>query len=287
MKFKKKTEKVIQMIGNRACAIVADVFEPETPRGTIFCLHGLFGSGADFTDLAEFLAGNGLRAICPDLLGRGRSTFLDDPDGYGLPVQLDTVRTLMSRFGTGRDSLIGAGASAVVAFSATTASIVSPARVILSDLVLRNTPALTGMVQVNMELLSRSFESPEDIKPFLEEQMNLWGVAGGRVNYGIIERNLRQTGDRYRVGCDSAFAFSLDQQTTFDFRPLLRAIKVPTLLLYGDGSIIYDHVEINKITDANRNVKCVPRLGEYNVISYEDYPVFAIILGFITQIAAN
>ncbi len=287
MNFKKRTEKVIQMIGNRACAIVADVYEPESPRGTVFCFHGLFGSGADFAEFAEFLAGNGLRTVCPDLLGRGRSTYLDDPDGYGLPVQLDTVRTLMSRFGTGRDSLVGSGAGAFVAFSATTTSLVSPARIVLSDFVLSSSPALTRLIQVNMELLSRSFDSPEDIRPFLKEQAELWDVAGGTFNFDALERNLRQTGDGYKVGCDSTFAFSLDQQKSFDLGPVFRAINVPTLLLYGKDNILFDQAKVDRITDANPNVKCVPGLGEYNAISFDDYPTFAIVFGFLSQVSPN
>jgi len=48
----------------------------------IICVHGLTGNGFDFDFLARDLVKHGYRLICPDLAGRGRSDFLDDPRQY-------------------------------------------------------------------------------------------------------------------------------------------------------------------------------------------------------------
>ena len=51
----------------------------------IVCVHGLSRQGRDFDVLAQALlarAGQPLRIVCPDVVGRGRSDWLKDPRGY-------------------------------------------------------------------------------------------------------------------------------------------------------------------------------------------------------------
>jgi pimeloyl-ACP methyl ester carboxylesterase len=49
------------------------------------CVHGLSRQGRDFDYLAAALSKAGRRVICPDLVGRGRSGRLRNPEGYALP----------------------------------------------------------------------------------------------------------------------------------------------------------------------------------------------------------
>ena len=58
--------------------------DPDAAR-VVVCLHGLSRQGRDFDPLAAALARAGHRVLCPDLVGRGRSGWLRDPEGYALP----------------------------------------------------------------------------------------------------------------------------------------------------------------------------------------------------------
>lgn len=53
----------------------------------VLCVHGLTRQGRDFDLLAQVLvarAGGKLRVVCPDVVGRGASDWLRDPNGYQL-----------------------------------------------------------------------------------------------------------------------------------------------------------------------------------------------------------
>ena len=91
------------------------------PR-VVVCVHGLSRQGRDFDVLARALVERSrepLRVVCPDVVGRGRSDWLKNPQGYQLPtyagdmlamlVQLHTQAPIgdLSWFGTSMGGLIG------------------------------------------------------------------------------------------------------------------------------------------------------------------------------------
>ncbi|OJU90274.1 MAG: alpha/beta hydrolase [Burkholderiales bacterium 66-5] len=58
--------------------------DPAHPH-VIVCVHGLSRQGRDFDTLARALAPQA-RVICPDVVGRGESDWLQDPQGYQIPL---------------------------------------------------------------------------------------------------------------------------------------------------------------------------------------------------------
>ncbi|HTT12854.1 MAG TPA: alpha/beta hydrolase [Burkholderiaceae bacterium] len=85
----------------------------DNPKALI-CVHGLTRVGRDFDRLARALADR-YRVICPDVVGRGRSDWLRDPNGYVLPQYVADMVTLIARLdvetvhwlGTSMGGLIG------------------------------------------------------------------------------------------------------------------------------------------------------------------------------------
>jgi pimeloyl-ACP methyl ester carboxylesterase len=74
----------------------------------IVCCHGLTRNGHDFDFLAECLARGGrVRVICPDVAGRGRSQWLQDPANYGYPQYMSDMTALIARLGVPRVDWIG------------------------------------------------------------------------------------------------------------------------------------------------------------------------------------
>ena len=71
------------------------------------CVHGLTRQGRDFDPLASALADRGWRVICPDIVGRGRSGWLRDPQEYALPQYAMDMTVLISRAGIQKVDWIG------------------------------------------------------------------------------------------------------------------------------------------------------------------------------------
>jgi pimeloyl-ACP methyl ester carboxylesterase len=70
---------------------------PDNPN-VLICAHGLTRVGRDFDRLARALADR-YRVVCPDVVGRGRSDWLRDPNGYVLPQYVTDMVTLVARLG--------------------------------------------------------------------------------------------------------------------------------------------------------------------------------------------
>lgn len=86
----------------------------------LVCVHGVTRISDDFDNLARELRGD-YRVVCPDVVGRGRSGWLKDPQHYQLPQYVSDMVTLLARlnadtvhwFGTSMGGLIGMGLSSL------------------------------------------------------------------------------------------------------------------------------------------------------------------------------
>ena len=79
--------------------------DPDNPR-VLVCVHGLTRQGRDFDTLAQDLCAD-YRVICPDVVGRGRSDWLRDPSGYGIPTYVADMVALVARLGVQQVDWVG------------------------------------------------------------------------------------------------------------------------------------------------------------------------------------
>lgn len=87
--------------------------DPQNPKALV-CVHGVTRVSDDFDNLAKELCRD-YRVVCPDVVGRGRSGRLRDPQHYQLTQYVSDMVTLLARlnaetvhwFGTSMGGLIG------------------------------------------------------------------------------------------------------------------------------------------------------------------------------------
>jgi pimeloyl-ACP methyl ester carboxylesterase len=81
----------------------------------VVCVHGLTRNGRDFDVLAQALAAQGRRVICPDIPGRGISGWLPAGMFYAVPTYVAVLTPLLAELGdydwvgTSMGGLIGMG----------------------------------------------------------------------------------------------------------------------------------------------------------------------------------
>ena len=78
--------------------------DPDPPA--VLCIHGLTQTARSFDRLAEQLSTD-RRVICLDVVGRGKSGWLPDPNGYDFPQYLSDVNALIARLDIERVDFVG------------------------------------------------------------------------------------------------------------------------------------------------------------------------------------
>lgn len=89
-----------------------------TASHVVLCVHGLSRQGRDFDVLAQALCARSpesVRVVCPDVVGRGQSDWLQDPMGYQVPNYAADMLLLINQLqpatldwvGTSMGGLIG------------------------------------------------------------------------------------------------------------------------------------------------------------------------------------
>jgi len=79
--------------------------DPGNPK-VLICVHGLTRRGSDFNVLAKAMAKD-YRVICPDVVGRGESDWLENPMLYGIPQYVADMVTLIARLGVNQVDWLG------------------------------------------------------------------------------------------------------------------------------------------------------------------------------------
>ncbi|MDO9421259.1 MAG: alpha/beta hydrolase [Herminiimonas sp.] len=79
----------------------------------LVCVHGLTRVSDDFDALANALS-NDYRVICPDIVGRGRSDHLRDPNYYQIPQYVSDMVTLIARLDVASVNWLGTSMGGVI-----------------------------------------------------------------------------------------------------------------------------------------------------------------------------
>ncbi len=79
--------------------------DSDNPK-VLICVHGLTRTGRDFDALASALS-RYYRVICPDIVGRGQSDWLEKAEDYIYPTYIADILSLLEHLKIGKVDWIG------------------------------------------------------------------------------------------------------------------------------------------------------------------------------------
>jgi pimeloyl-ACP methyl ester carboxylesterase len=213
----------------------ADWGRPDAARA-IVCVHGLTRNGRDFDHLATVLQDHA-RVICPDMVGRGLSDPLRDPEQYALPTYVAHLLQLLEQLelrevdwvGTSMGGLIGMGVAAAGA---------PIRRLVLNDI----GPFIpkAALQRINTHLgLSLSFASLEALEAHLREIHAGFGPLSDAEWRHLAEHSASRREDgTFRLSYDQRLAEPMKRGplADIDLWPVWDQIRCPVLVLRGTQS---------------------------------------------------
>jgi pimeloyl-ACP methyl ester carboxylesterase len=249
--------------------------DPAHPR-IVVCVHGLTRNGRDFDELARALESD-FRVVCPDIVGRGQSDWLEDKQGYGYPQYTADATALIARLTAGGEKTIywvGTSMGGILGMLLASYPRSPIARLVVNDVgmlvpkaALARIAAYVGKAPLfdsleEMEALVRLISAP--FGPLTDQQWHHLTVHGAK----------RHESGKWAMGYDPGIAAPFEQaaRSDIDLARYWDAITCPTLLLRGEESDILPRETALEMTRRGPRPKLVefPGIGHAPVLMAPD-----------------
>ncbi len=230
--------------GERSMAYV-EWGSPSSDRLAL-CVHGLTRNGRDFDQLAQGLVAAGYRVICPDVLGRGQSQWLDDPLGYNNFLYAGDIgallTTVLAKSPTARVDWIGTSMGGIIGMIVASSQNSPVTRLVLNDIgavipyqALRRIGEYLGQ--------SPSFDSVAEVAAALRHVHAGFGdLTDAQWHHMAEHGHRRQSDGRFALAYDPAIRLVFEQSVAaMDGSDMAlwqgwEAITAPVLLVRGAQS---------------------------------------------------
>lgn len=211
----------------------------------IICIHGLTGNGQDFNAIAPKLAGDGYRVIAPDLPGRGRSGFADNPEDYRYRQYLEDIGYLLAHLGVIEERSIdwlGVSLGGLLGFRLAAQPASPIRRMVVNDIGPHVPEADLNFIK---KVLAKDYafenfdEFTKAIKALREPSYGKLDDKQWRAMAQTISRKLPD--GRYTFAFDPAIREMFDKEPIGEkpLWPFWDAMDQPTLVLRGETSTIF------------------------------------------------
>ena len=245
---------------------------PDNPK-VLICVHGLTRTGRDFDFLAAALE-HEYRVICPDVVGRGQSDWLNDKSDYTYPLYVSDMAMLLARIDAERIDWVGTSMGGLIGiFLASYAG--SPIhKMVINDIGPRIPAAGLQRVATYVGQVV-TFDSIEKMEKFLRTIAATFGNLIDEQWRHMTIHGARQLEDgRYTFAYDPGIAenFRTLDLKDIDLWSMWDAIRCPTLVLRGEHSDVLDHADAVTMTERGPKAKLIefPSMGHAPALMADD-----------------
>ncbi|ALL65788.1 putative hydrolase [Paraburkholderia caribensis MBA4] len=234
---------------------------PDNPR-VLVCVHGLTRSGRDFDRVAAALS-SVYRVVCPDVVGRGLSSWLANPAYYTIPQYVGDMVTLVARlgvesvdwFGTSMGGLIGM-AFAGLKDSPIRKMIVNDVGPHVEPVALERIGSYLGQpvsFATQQEVIDHAALLAQSFGPLTQEEWR-------EINSPLVHERDGAWRFRYDPRIAEPFTKTTPELTALGEAALWQsfaAIEGPVLVVRGEQSDLLSRETVAQMTEKGRNVSSV------------------------------
>jgi pimeloyl-ACP methyl ester carboxylesterase len=211
---------------------------PPDAAQVVLCVHGLTRNARDFDVLARRLGAKGVRVVCPDLPGRGRSEWIANPSDYATPLYLAATAAVIARTGAEQVDWVGTSLGGHVGMETAALANNPIRRLVLNDFGARVAGAALQRMGAYMRL-KRRFASVDELEQHFRTIHEPFGKLTDAQWRHIATHSAVKTeeGD-YRQHYDPAIGrnFSWPLMVDVGLWHVWEKVAIPTLILHGEDS---------------------------------------------------
>jgi len=234
------TQKTLALNGPHAGVTLGylDWGAPDAER-VVVCVHGLTRNAHDFDVLAEALAGHGARVLAVDVVGRGQSSWLADPNGYAVPNYVSQFVQFLMQLELPVVDWIGTSMGGYIGMVLAASETPPIQRLILNDVGPFVPQRALKQLQTYLGL-DHLFANLGELERHLRFIHAPFGKLTDQQWRHLAVHSARETPEGLRLHYDPAIAvmYAEAAKGDIDLWPLWDQIKVPTFLLHGSESTL-------------------------------------------------
>ena len=211
--------------------------DPANPQ-VLVCVHGLSRNGRDFDDLARAMT-DSHRVVCPDIVGRGRSDWLRDPSGYGVPQYVTDMMVLIARLDVETVQWLGTSMGGLIGMVLASLPGTPVSRLMLNDV----GPAISSeSIRRIGEYIGRApkFAGLEEAERYIRAVSVPFGALSDMQWRALTESSVRPAADGgLEMIYDPKIADSFHRATAagmIDLWPMFDRVRCPTRIVRGEFS---------------------------------------------------
>ena len=246
---------------------------PSDAERVVVCVHGLTRNAHDFDFLAEFLAQHGVRVLAVDVVGRGDSSWLKDPDGYAVPVYAAHFSQFLERMKLRAVDWIGTSMGGFIGMVLAAGENTSIRRLILNDVGPFIPKQALKQIQTYLAL-DLVFADLDEVEKHLRFIHAPFGPLTKRQWQHLALYSVRETGDGLRLNYDPAIRKMFLEASAEDIElwDLWDNISCPTFLLRGMESVLVSAATAAEMQKRGprATVSAVPNVGHAPALMSRD-----------------
>ena len=245
---------------------------PDNPK-VLICVHGLTRTGRDFDFLAAALE-HEYRVICPDVVGRGQSDWLNDKSDYTYPLYVNDMAMLLARIDAERIDWVGTSMGGLIGIFLASYTGSPIHKMVINDIGPRIPAAGLQRVATYVGQVV-TFDSIEKMEKFLRTIAATFGNLSDEQWRHMTIHGARQLEDgRYTFAYDPGIAknFRTLDLKDIDLWSMWDAIHCPTLVLRGEHSDVLDHADAVIMTERGPKATLIefPGMGHAPALMADD-----------------
>ena len=246
--------------------------DPDNPK-VLICVHGLTRTGRDFDFLAAALE-HEYRVICPDVVGRGQSDWLNDKSDYTYPLYVNDMAMLLARIDAERIDWVGTSMGGLIGIFLASYTGSPIHKMVINDIGPRIPAAGLQRVATYVGQVV-TFDSIEKMEKFLRTIAATFGNLSDEQWRHMTIHGARQLEDgRYTFAYDPGIAknFRTLDLKDIDLWSMWDAIHCPTLVLRGEHSDVLDHADAVIMTERGPKATLIefPGMGHAPALMADD-----------------
>ena len=233
------------------------------PARTVVCVHGLSRNGRDFDWLAEKLAADGHRVICPDMAGRARSPCFRDNTHYNYPQYISDCLTLVAHLGCATVDWVGTSMGGLIGMVIAAQPAHPINRMVINDIGPFVSRTALGDIKFYVGQ-NPTYATWDDYYAAFKKRMAGFGLETEEQTRYLADTSLdKNFSGGFRLNYTLDILAGLQTETVlsdFDLWPLWDQVNVPMLLLHGMDSAVLtsDIVERMRI---GKNIRVIDYPG--------------------------